>query len=511
MRKKWFRVLLKRRLLVALFLLIQIAFVVFVLYNGSLHFRLISGSLHIISAAVALHVVTKRDKGAYKLAWIFLILLFPLFGGLFYLICHLQRSTRRFRADLEQIDQRTRPAFLLQGDALEAFCQSCPEHQVSVSYLQRYAGFPIYANTQAEYLTPGERMYERLLAELERAQRYIFMEYFIVQEGRMWDSILEVLKRKAAQGVKVRVMYDDMGCFFLLPKDYPSQLEAMGIECVVFNPFRPVVTALQNNRDHRKITSIDGKIAFTGGINLADEYINGYVKHGHWKDASVVMEGEAAWSLTVMFLQMWELTSGVHEEYARYAPWKTHDCPISSDGWVQPYADSPLDGEHVSEHVYMQIINTARRYIYINTPYLILDDSMLSALELAAKSGVDVRIVTPHVWDKRFVHMTTRSYYADLLRAGVKVYEYTPGFIHAKTVVADDEVATVGTVNMDYRSLYLHFECGVRVYRSAVVQQVRDDFLQTLQSCEQMTRETIRVNPLVHVARQVLRLFAPLM
>lgn len=511
MRTKWFRVLLRRRIQVALLLILQIAFLIWLLYGGVIQSRIVDVLLTVVSFAVALHVVSKRDKGAYKIAWLFIILLFPPAGGIFYLLCHVQRSTRRFRRDIETIDGKTRQLFLLCGDKLGEFSQAHPQQETSVAYLQHYAGFPVFEHTKTRYLTPGEEFFPVLLEELEKAEHYIFFEYFIVQEGKMWNAILDVLKRKAAQGVKVRVMYDDMGCFFLLPKDYRKTLESYGIECAVFNPFRPLLTAMQNNRDHRKITSIDGRVAFTGGANLADEYINGYAKHGYWKDASVMLEGEAAWSFTVMFLQMWELARGVREDVSAYYPWKDAPCEVSSDGWVQPYGDSPMDEEHVSEHVYMQLFNRARNYIYINTPYLILDDSMLSALELAAKSGVDVRIVTPHVWDKYFVHMTTRSYYADLLRAGVRVYEFTPGFMHAKTVVCDDEAATVGTVNMDFRSLYLHFECGVRMYESAAVAQVRDDFLKTLEVCHEMTLPECEVGALRGIGRQILRLFAPLM
>ena len=511
MRTKWFRVLLRRRIQVALLLILQIAFLIWLLYGGVIQSRIVDVLLTVVSFAVALHVVSKRDKGAYKIAWLFIILLFPPAGGIFYLLCHVQRSTRRFRRDIETINDKTRQSFLLCGDKLGEFSQAHPQQETSVAYLQHYAGFPVFDRTKTRYLTPGEEFFPVLLEELEKAEHYIFFEYFIVQEGKMWNAILDVLKRKAAQGVKVRVMYDDMGCFFLLPKDYRKTLESYGIECAVFNPFRPLLTAMQNNRDHRKITSIDGRVAFTGGANLADEYINGYAKHGYWKDASVMLEGEAAWSFTVMFLQMWELARGVREDVSAYYPWKDAPCEVSSDGWVQPYGDSPMDEEHVSEHVYMQLFNRARNYIYINTPYLILDDSMLSALELAAKSGVDVRIVTPHVWDKYLVHMTTRSYYADLLRAGVRVYEFTPGFMHAKTVVCDDEAATVGTVNMDFRSLYLHFECGVRMYESAAVAQVRDDFLKTLEVCHEMTLPECEVGALRSVGRQILRLFAPLM
>ena len=346
---------------------------------------------------------------------------------------------------------------------------------------------------------------------LEKAEHYIFLEFFIIHEGVMWDSILEILKRKAKQGVTVRLIYDDMGCFLLLPTDYPKQLEQMGISCVKFNPFRPFLSAIQNNRDHRKIISIDGKVAFPGGINLADEYINAIERFGHWKDSAIKVEGEAAWSFTLMFLQMWDACRWEDEDFSRYYPWQTNPCPVIGGGFVQPYMDSPMDTENVGEHVYLQILNQAKDYVYINTPYLIVDDSMVSALTLAAKRGVDVRIITPHKWDKWAIHMTTRSYYRELVKAGVKIYEYTNGFNHSKTFVSDDCTATVGTTNLDFRSLYLHFECGALLFNCEAVSQVKEDFLNTLTICQPITEEDCRHNVFVRLFQDILRLFAPLM
>ena len=299
-----------------------------------------------------------------------------------------------------------------------------------------------------------------------------------------------------------------MGCFLTLPPDYVQTLAEYSIEAAVVNPFKPFLTVKQNNRDHRKITVIDGRVAFTGGINLADEYINAVEKYGHWKDSAIMLKGDAAWSFALIFLQMWRLVTKREEELSQYRP--SPDTCLS-DGFVQPYADSPTDDDNVGEHVYLQIINNAKGYLYINTPYLIVDDSMISALCLAAKSGVDVRIITPHKWDKRIVHITTRSYYQELIRSGVKIYEYTIGFNHAKTFVSDDAVATVGTTNLDFRSLYHHFECGTVVYGSRAVMEVKEDFLNTLTICHQITQEDLRSNVFMRMLQDVLRLFAPLM
>lgn len=511
MHRKWFRKLFRRRMLIILLLIIQIVVLAVLIIDGSRASQIFSGFLTAASIAAALYILSRKSKGSYKMTWILLILVFPLFGGLLYLLFNLQSSTSRFTKNLQGAHHKAKTLFSLPGDDMQKAAEHLPQYISQMRYLQSFAGFPIYADTTTRYLTPGEQKWEVLLEELEQAQHYIFLEYFIVQEGVMWNSILEVLKRKAKQGVLVRLIYDDMGCFFTLPQDYPAQLKKDGIECAVFNPFRPFLTVKQNNRDHRKIAVIDGKTAFTGGINLADEYINAIEKHGHWKDASIMLKGKGAWSFTLIFLQTWELCTHTDEDYTVYYPWAAEACSITAPGFVQPYADSPMDTENVGEHVYLQILNNAKDYVYITTPYLIVDDSMVSALCLAAKSGVDVRLVTPHRWDKWAVHMTTRSYYRELIRAGVQIYECTGGFIHSKTFVSDDKTATVGTTNLDFRSLYLHFECGVLLFESAAVQAVKDDFLATLEVCQPVTEADCESNIFMRLFQDILRLFAPLM
>jgi cardiolipin synthase len=508
---KAIRVVFSQRVLVSVLILLQIALLFFFVTTSVKYFDIIRVILSVISIFVVFIIFNKKSKPAYKLSWVFLILAVPVFGGLFYLLFTFQSTTKKARVQMESIIQETRAFFTPEDNALPFFEKEGRDRLRLVRYLQEYAGFPVYSHTQTEYLTPGEAKFEALLRELPKAEDYIFLEYFIVEEGLMWDSILEILKEKAKAGVDVRLLYDDMGCLLHLPQSYPKTLAEYGIKSFVFNKFRPALSTLQNNRDHRKIAIIDGKVAFTGGVNLADEYINAVEKFGHWKDASIMLKGEAAWSMTLMFLQMWELTTNEKIDYFKFRPWQEEDCPYESDGWVLPYADSPIDKEHVSEHVYMEIITGAKDYLYINSPYLIIDDTMLSALALAAKAGVDVRIVTPHHWDKLLVHITTRSYYRDLIEAGVKIYEYTAGFIHSKTFVSDDKVATVGTTNLDFRSLYLHFECGVWMYESRGVRQVKEDFCKTLEACHLITLEDCRGNALLRLVQNVLRVFAPLM
>ncbi|MCL1837152.1 MAG: cardiolipin synthase [Treponema sp.] len=517
MTKKLSRLVFRRRVFVISTLLVQIAFIVLLIAGTSAYFRYTNWILKIVSIFVCVHVLNKHAKAAYKITWIFLIMLFPIFGGILYIFFYSQSNPRKLRRLIERNIEASRSAFYLCGDRLPEMLGAYPEFKPQAHYLQVYADFPVYSNTQSLYFASGEAFFRRLLEELEKAEKYIFLEFFILSEGAMLDPVVAILECKAREGLDIRLMYDDLGCFMTLPAEYRRQLEEKGIKCYVFNPFRPILSSLQNNRDHRKIVSIDGKVAFTGGVNLADEYINAVERFGHWKDAAIMLEGEAAWSLTLIFLQMWNLsptakdTHAAKDRYESFFPWKDSPCETVPDGFVQPYADSPIDEENVGEHVYIQIINKAKKYVYINTPYLIPDDGLLSALTLAAKSGVDVRIITPHRWDKWFVAFVSRSYYRQLVSAGVKVYEYSSGFNHGKTFVCDDAVATVGTTNLDFRSLYLHFECGVLVYRGSLVQAVKEDFLRTIPASQEVTLKECAQNAFQHIIPDVLRLFAPLM
>ncbi|AEF85469.1 cardiolipin synthetase [Treponema primitia ZAS-2] len=510
-QKKWVRVLFRQRVFVISILFIQIGFLLYLIDATSLSSRYTGWALNAVSVVVCIYIVNKKEKSAYKLTWIFTIMLFPIFGGLLYILFYFQSNPRKLRRYFAESDLRCQPLFLLPGDSLPFLMENYETCLPQARYLQEYAGFPIYVHTQTEYFPSGETFFKKALEELEKAERYIFLEFFILRQGQMLDPILDILERKAREGLDVRLMYDDLGCFMSLPSDFQHQLERRGIQCTIFNHFKPIFSSLQNNRDHRKIISIDGKVAFTGGMNLADEYINIYPKYGHWKDAAIMIEGEAAWSLTLIFLQMWNSGQKVQDNCGDFYPWRNDPCPVSSDGYVQPYADSPIDTENVGEHVYIQIINNAKEYVYINTPYLVVDDNLLSALTLAAKSGVDVRIITPHRWDKWFVRMVSRSYYRQLIMAGVKVYEYTEGFNHSKTFVSDDKVATVGTTNLDFRSLYLHFECGVWIYKSSAVAKVKEDFLNTVPISKLISLQDCVRGPVSTFIRDVLRIFAPLM
>ena len=497
-----------RRLLIALMILFQIVFLAVMLFR-SYQLYWLAALLTALSVVTSLHLIMRPDKSAFKLSLVFLIMLFPIFGGVFYWVFHFQTASVGFRRRLDKLTQKQKREFLVSAAALERAIGESPKDSRLLRYLQGVPAFPVYQNTQTRYFPSGREMLEVMLADLRRAEKYIFMEYFIIEEGMMWDSILEVLREKALAGVDVRVIYDDFGSILTLPAGYAKQLNASGIQCVAFNKFHPFLTTLQNNRDHRKITVIDGKIAYTGGVNLADEYIDVKIRFGRWKDNALRLCGEAAESFTVMFLQMWSLLSKKEEHPRAYLP-SPHFTAVS-DGWIQPYSDSPVDKENVGESVFLHAFDRSQKYLYITTPYLMVGDELISALKACAGSGVDVRIITPCKPDKPMVHFTTRSYYRELIEAGVKIYEFTEGFIHGKTVISDGDFAVVGTVNLDYRSLYLHFECGVCMYGAATISEVERDFLETLSRCREITAEDCKTNLFVELLQEICRVFAPLM
>lgn len=510
--RKTLRILLGRVGFCGMLIALQAFILIVVIWRFQYLFVYFYALCVLLSLIVVMTILNNRLNPAYKIAWIIPIMVFPVFGGLFYILFGSDQTRLKFLKEMSPINDKMKRS-LRQDIAVTSELEQNNKRAANQSrYILDYALCPIYKNSTTEYLTPGEVKFERLLEEIKKAKHYIFLEYFIIEEGVMWDTLLEALKEKAAEGVDVRVIYDDFGCLFLLPYGYDKKLESMGIKCCVFNPFIPFLTIRMNNRDHRKIAIIDGHTAFTGGINLADEYINEIDKHGHWKDASIMIKGDAVWSFTVMFLTMWDYLRKTNEDYEQFRPRHFHEEEFESDGFVQPFTDSPLDNESVGESVYLNLINAAKDYIYINTPYLILDNEMITALSLAAKRGVDVKIVTPHHGDKWFVHAVTRANYKALVEDGVQIYEYTPGFIHAKTFVVDDQYAVVGTINLDYRSLYLHYECGVWLYQTKSVSEVRDDYLETLKVCQLMTMGSCTNIAWYHkISYAFLRIFAPLM
>ncbi len=467
--------------------------------------------LLIVNLVVSIKVIIGNTYPESKIAWIIILSVTPLVGAVVYIVFAQQNPSKKKKAIMDRIDAEQKkglahvdsfkPEFF--GDDTSIIRQS--------EYIRRIANSPAYTNTQAEYFSLGEEKWEAMLRELKTAEKFIFMEYFIVEEGIMWGEIEKILIEKAAQGVDVRLMYDDLGCLLTLPSGFDKRLRAHNIDSRPFNQFTNLFNSNFNSRDHRKICVIDGNTGFTGGVNLADEYINTFEKHGHWKDTAVMFKGEAVYNLTVMFLTMWSSISGKVEDYTKYAPTLTYE----PDGIIQPFSDTPLDEDAVGESVYMSMLNGAERYVYITSPYLIISREMMVSLCVTAKSGIDVRLMLPGVPDKKLIFFLSRSYYFELIKAGVRIFEYTPGFIHSKMFVCDDESAVVGTINLDYRSLALHYECGAFMYKSSVVQKIKEDFLITQEKCHEITLENHPYGGRMKFARFVLlgilRTFSPLL
>ena len=467
-------------------------------------------AMNVLSWAVVIYIISCGVNPSYKIAWIVLILAFPVAGLTIYLLfggnkisSYEHRKMQSIEAvTMQQLRQDEAPLWELAAAETPAFNHA--------RYLLSASGYPIYDDADAEYFPSGESCYAAMLEEIKKAERYIFIEFFIIATGKMWDPMLELLRQKAAAGVDVRVVYDDFGCITRLPMQYAKKLREMGIRAHAFNPYVPILSARLNNRDHRKLMIIDGKVGFTGGVNLADEYINEIERFGHWKDCGILVRGEAVWSMVMMFLSIWDYVAGLEEDVAAFRP----DYPEApaGEGYLQPFADSPLDHEDVGATILQSVISSAQERMWIMTPYLILDDKMVSALCVAAKTGVDVRIITPGIPDKWYVHAVTRANYEVLTEAGVRIFEYKPGFIHSKVCLSDNRYAVVGTVNMDFRSLYLHFEDAVYLYGSPAVRQVAADFEETFPVCREMTYARCRhVHFYQRVIRTLLQVFSPLL
>ena len=512
--KVLFRIVFGRTAFVVLFLLLQIGFLFSCFRWLSNYLVYIYGGMLALTALVVIYILNEKSNPSFKLAWVIPVVVIPVFGTFLYLFVQFQIGTKWINRRLKDAGDETSP-YLEQNPITEKRLKKVSRDRANLAvYLKNCGGFPVCQNTSVRYFPLGDAMFPEFKRQLKSARKFIFMEYFIIERGKMWGEILEILEEKAAQGVEVRVMYDGMCCMMLLPYHYPQVLEKKGIRCKMFSPIKPTLSTHQNNRDHRKICVIDGHTAFTGGINLADEYINAVERFGHWKDTAVMLQGEGVQSFTMMFLQMWNITERQKENYGKYIyPGEELLNDAKPElGFVIPYGDSPLDGENVGERVYMDIINQARDYVHMMTPYLILDNEMVTALTFAAKRGVDTVLMMPHIPDKKYAYLLARSYYPELIEAGVKIYEYTPGFVHAKVFVSDDETAVVGTINLDFRSLYLHFECGVWIHKNPVVDAIEEDFLETLKKCRQVTLEDCRRYPfLPKFAGRMLRLIAPLM
>lgn len=471
----------------------------------------IQGTFLILEIVSVIYIINSKSNPAFKITWILMIFVLPFFGTAFYIFMKIMPGTGLIGRRLLDLSVTTREYMKQDAETLESLRVSKPANANLAHYLSNQVGFPVHRNTAVKYFPSGEAKFEEMKIQLLKAEHFIFLEYFIVEEGTMWNAVRDILIQKANEGVEVRFMYDGMCNLKALPYNYDKQMRKYGIQCKIFSPITPILSSYQNNRDHRKICVIDGKVGFTGGINLADEYINEKKRFGHWKDTAVMLEGEAVQNLTIMFLQMWNIGERKPEDYARYLTPKSLDVKREL-GFVLPYGDSPYDNEIIGEQVYFHILNHAKKYVHIMTPYLILDNEMLTTLTFAAKCGIEVIIIMPHIPDKWYAFILAKTYYEELIRAGVQIYEYTPGFVHAKVFVSDNDTATVGTINLDYRSLYHHFECGTFIYNNAAVWEIERDFQETLKKCEKVTLTELKSRSLVErVLGRILRLVAPLM
>lgn len=505
----------KRCLIIAMLIILQVGWLTLVLHHFSYQYTYANYAIRGLAVIVVLRIINRWINPNNKVSWTFLILLSPITGLLLYWMFGREGITKNTRKKMDRyVRQSLKYAYQTPEVNQELEEQDKLVYR-QMKYINDWSGYPVYRNTQTKYYKCGEEMFPDMIQALEQAEHFIFLEYYIIEAGIMFDQILEILEQKAKAGVDVRLIYDDMGSISKIPNKYYEVLRQKGIACVAFNPFLPVLSIFMNNRDHRKILVIDGKVGFTGGINLADEYINQVERFGYWKDTGICLRGEAVWSLTLMFLSMWDYINDIYEDMLQFRPILMEEkerLDITRNGYIQPYADSPLDSENVGETVYLNIINQAMDYLYIFTPYLIIGNEMLLALCNAAKRGVDVRIVLPGIPDKKMVFMLTQSYYKLLIKNGVKIYQYRPGFLHAKSFLCDDKIATVGSVNLDYRSLYLNFECGVYLYQCNAIKELKQDYQEVFASADVITIEYCEEKTLgQRMVQGVLRLLAPLL
>lgn len=505
-----FRVVFGRTTIILSLILIQLlAFIV--MFNWlQQYIPYYYGVYLVLLVLIVQYVINSESIPEMQISWVILVLSVPFIGIPLFLIAKFQVGNRILNARLQQILKETEQFSYQDPEAKYEFSKQMPEYAGIANYLKQIGGFSVYKNTKVTYFPLGDDMFDVLLEDLKKAEKFIFLEFFIVGEGYMWGRILNILQEKVKEGVEVRFIYDGTCSLLQLPYNYSKKIKELGIDCKVFNPIRPVISTSYNNRDHRKILVIDGKLAYTGGVNLADEYINRKKRFGHWKDAAIRLEGEAVQSFTLMFLQMWDVDCKV-EDYTPYLNDILHQ-DIGEKGFVIPYSDSPLDNEQVAEAVYIDMISRAKQYVHIMTPYLILDESMLHALTYAAKRGVEVAIILPHIPDKQTAFALAHHHYPQLIRSGVKIYEYTPGFVHSKVMVCDGICAVVGTINFDYRSLYLHFECAAFLCGMKEIEKIEEDFQKTKQNCMQFSLENCKNDPFWRkLMGHILKLVAPLM
>lgn len=457
---------------------------------------------------VVIQIIGSNENPDYKVPWLLFVIVLPIVGVMLYFIFHQRKVPKRifkrfnkFKNSLEYDD----------SDNLYELREKDPLISTQAKHLCRIADTHLYKDTKVTYFQLGEDMHKSILEELSKAEKFIFLEYFIIEEGTFWNSMLDILKEKASQGVEVKLVYDDIGCMNTLPGNYYKKLAKEGIWAIPFSILKGQADGEFNNRSHRKILVIDGKIGFTGGVNIADEYINKIEVYGHWKDTGIKLEGKAVNELTKLFLSDFYINFKREHtiDFDRYYVSENKE----NNSFIIPFGDgpNPMYEKNVGKTVIMNILNHAKEYVYITTPYLIIDNELMKAIENTALRGVDVRIIVPHIPDKKLVFEMTKSNYRLLIKSGVKIYEYEPGFIHAKSYIADDKVGMIGTINLDYRSLTHHFENGVWIYNDKVILDMKDDFISTINKSIYMNNEKIKDNLFNRFVRSIVRIFSPLL
>lgn len=492
-------------------------FFIFVAYNYSIYIYLF---MMLLNLAVVVSLINLDTNPEYKIPWLVITIAVPIFGAVICVLFYARRLTKKEARLMRKIYDEYERA---ENDSA-ASNASLSKNLSELSAIDELAGGKaraiitddvtarVYTNTTSRYFSLGESLFEEMLSDLRSAERYIFMEYFIVDEGELWDKLYAVLKQKANSGVDVRLLYDDIGTMHTLTPKFPKKLESEGIRCMRFGRITPRVSTVHHNRDHRKICVVDGRIAYTGGVNIADEYINRIDRFGHWKDGGVRIEGHAVQGFVKMFLSMWDFTAGRVSNYSEYFHNDFSHFPTDG-GYYLPFGSgpNPTYPRHVGKNAFLNIINQSQRYLYITTPYLIIDHAMTEALKCAAMRGVDVVIITPSRADKKLVKIMTRSFYPTLIASGVRIYEYTPGFMHEKILVSDDLYAVVGTINFDYRSFVHHFEDALWMYNTPTVNYIKGEFLKIVSVSEQMDEKNARLTFSQRIAKDLIRIFAPLL
>ena len=508
----FFKIVFSRTMITILLILLQIFFLFAMFLKLGEYSTYAMAALNVAATFCLIYLINKDDIAEFKLAWAIPICALPIFGAVLFWFVDQNFGSRESKRQVRRREEETQEYLTVSDKTRQALEKIPARDKAFFSYMENVGNHPSYVGGKVTYFPWGKDKWNDLLAELENAKEFIFLEYFIVEEGEMWDAILKILKRKAAEGVEVRVMYDGMCTIFNLPHRYPKQLRKYGIKVQLFSPILPLLSTHQNNRDHRKVFVIDGKVAYNGGVNFADEYIGSKIRFGTWKDTAVKIEGSAVDSFTLMFLQMWNASKlGKINEYERYIH-KWDGAHEDKPGLILPYADGPHRKENLAERVYMDVLSTAESYVHIMTPYFIVDHEMLGALKYAARRGVDVKMILPHVPDKKVAFAIARNYYPTLLQYGIKVYEYTPGFMHAKVFTSDDKKAIVGSINLDYRSLYHHYECATYLYENPAITDVEKDFQETLKQCQQVDMAYYKKIPAGRrLIGWIFKLFGPLM